>query len=147
MVLFPTASTSSLWHSLAFLLAVRLFWHRHTVLVESQSHIHSGQRLTYNWVSIALCVTTVEFTVLYFSVYVLHILILCYHLNVRGKNSCHDSIPNARIFYHWFNFVFSFYVTVTLEAFSLLVWGKNISYSFFQCFYILKSTANHKTHK
>ena len=33
--LFPTASTSSLWHSLAFLRAVQLFWCRYTVLDES----------------------------------------------------------------------------------------------------------------
>ena len=55
------------------------------------SHIHSARRLTYNWVSIALCVITVELTALECSVYVLqvpnkleHTLIFWYyHLNVR----------------------------------------------------------------
>jgi len=34
------------------------------------SHIHSARRLTYNWVSIALCVITVELTALYRSAYI-----------------------------------------------------------------------------
>ena len=57
------------------------------------SHFHSARRLTYNWVSIVVCVTTVELTVLYCNVFVLqmpyylaHNLILWYrHLNAREK--------------------------------------------------------------
>ena len=37
------------------------------------SHIHSPQRLTYNWVCIALCVITVELTALYCSVHALQV--------------------------------------------------------------------------
>ena len=36
-------------------------------------HIHAARRLTYNWVSLALCVITVELIALYFSVYILQV--------------------------------------------------------------------------
>ena len=40
---------------------------------DSSSQIYSAWGLTYNWVSIALCLVTVELTVLYYSVYVLQV--------------------------------------------------------------------------
>ena len=56
-------------------------------------HIHSERCLTYNWISITLCLITAELTILYCSVYILqvpyllaYILILWYlHVNMREK--------------------------------------------------------------
>jgi hypothetical protein len=66
--------------------------------------IHSARRLTYNWVSITLCVITVELTALYCSVYVLHanwrtlFFFMVSSFKCEGKNSCHYLIPNP---YSW----------------------------------------------
>ena len=56
-------------------------------MVFQSSHIQSARRLTYNWVSIALCVITVELTALYFCVYVLQVL---YYRQVNKRGIWHE---------------------------------------------------------
>ena len=71
-------------------------------MCKTSSPIDSARRLTYNWVSIALCVIIVHLTSTEVSTHYSAILegAHCYFvvssLKCEGKNSCHDLLPNPR---------------------------------------------------
>ena len=95
--LFPTASMSSLWHSLAFRPAVRLFWYIHAVLVESHPffttldlQLSFYRTLCYN--SRAHCPLLQHLHTTSAKLDGAHSYFVV-SFKCEGKNSCHDLIP------------------------------------------------------